>query len=752
MSVAEMSFLGSAVILAVLLIRAAGLYRLPRQTFVVLWDVAAVRLLIPWALPAATSLYALFAVPEVPAATVVPTTAAPVVGADGAAVSAQAVPVPVNWWLLIWLAGALVTAAVFAVLYVRWLRRFAASLPVNRKEVQDWLAAHPLRRPLQIRQSDCISAPLTYGVLRPVILLPKTAQSLTGEDLSYVLTHEYVHIRRFDALNKLLLIAAVCVHWFNPLVWIMYILANRDLELSCDEAVLQRLGSRAGYARLLIRLEEQRLALTPFCSSCSGNALQERIRSIVKMKKHTVLAVVLAAVLVIGVSTALATSPPAPQEETAVISQELISRTEPDGTTSYSFDGGRTFTALTDQELEEQMGVPDVEWWTAEEYEAWITEQKAALQEMLGSKAWTNADGEFVWTQEKIDETIAAYEDTLAQIRRGLRISKTVDGSDDIMLMSGSEDYSPLFDEYARFGLTADDEGQLFYQGEKVGYFEDRVEIEPGMSASRYSVYSPEGTVHLRTVRKAAQNPDGSTDPFGELIGLGRIPDHEAERLIRDYQSTGLSGAVAAYDETEVQALEAASAEQEEELQRILEPYAAFGLTWEMDPQAELCMHWHGRIVHCLYDEATGVWIAKNMNGSDLLDSSAVHVEAVYKDGRLTGLRECQPPHPNIVESTELSRAAQLTETAVVQSSAEEQGTPFETVFARYAPLGLSFRTMQSGGSVGYNLFYQGKPVNHFADVSGSGVFTFDSANQVPDGVSAFVVYENGKAVGITVE
>ena len=105
-----------------------------------------------------------------------------------------------------------------------------------------------------------ISSPLTFGVLRPVILVPKKTDWTDETALRYVLEHEFVHIQRFDVLSKLLLIAAVCVHRFNPLVWVMYVLANRDLELSCDETVLRRFGGdvRAAYARVLIRMEAAR--------------------------------------------------------------------------------------------------------------------------------------------------------------------------------------------------------------------------------------------------------------------------------------------------------------------------------------------------------------------------------------------------------------------------------------------------------------------------------------------------------------
>ena len=82
--------------------------------------------------------------------------------------------------------------------------------------------------------------------------------------LRYVLEHEFVHIRRFDALWKLLLLAAACAHWFNPLVWVMYVLANRDLELSCDETVVRRFGgARASYARVLIGMEAEKSGFAP---------------------------------------------------------------------------------------------------------------------------------------------------------------------------------------------------------------------------------------------------------------------------------------------------------------------------------------------------------------------------------------------------------------------------------------------------------------------------------------------------------
>ena len=126
-----------------------------------------------------------------------------------------------------------------------------------------------------------------------------------------------MHIRRFDSITKLVLIATLCVHWFNPLVWVMYILVNRDIELSCDEAVVHLFGenTRAAYARTLISMEETRSCFAPLCSNFSKNAIEERITAIMKIKKASIFSLVLALALVCGVTTAFATSANAQQAD-----------------------------------------------------------------------------------------------------------------------------------------------------------------------------------------------------------------------------------------------------------------------------------------------------------------------------------------------------------------------------------------------------------------------------------------------------
>lgn len=121
--------------------------------------------------------------------------------------------------------------------------------------------------------------------------------------------------------------------------------------------------------------------------------------------------------------------------ETEAEDGSLMSYVNPDdGRTYYSFDDGKTFEPLMDAEFEARFPTPDVEWWTYDEYKAWLDKEKVQLQSLLGESAWTGGSGSFVWTQEKIDETIAMYEDILADIKNGVMYSKSVDGQDQLMM------------------------------------------------------------------------------------------------------------------------------------------------------------------------------------------------------------------------------------------------------------------------------------------------------------------------------
>ena len=95
---------------------------------------------------------------------------------------------------------------------------------------------------------------------------------------------------------------------------------------------------------------------------------------------------------------------------------------------------------MTDAEFEALFPTPDIEWWTYEGYKEWLDNEKANLQSMLGGKGWTSSEGEFIWTQEKIDETIALYETILTEIKNGVMYSKTVDGQEDTVISCNPAD------------------------------------------------------------------------------------------------------------------------------------------------------------------------------------------------------------------------------------------------------------------------------------------------------------------------
>lgn len=246
LTVLEMSAMACVVILMVLLLRLC-LKKLPRRYSYLLWAVVLFRLLVPSVgtglslLPdgalvftqavieqaspeqeAAAAQHAGPSAPEqapgeqIPATPVYRTEPAEQVRDAHGLQWQQLLP-----WL--WLAGVCVGLAYGAVSLLRLRRRLMGAV---RLEKNVWLADH-------------IDTPFVVGLFRPRIYLPSTLEEAGRE---YILLHERVHIRRLDHVWRLLAYIALCIHWFDPLVWAAFLLSERDMELSCDEAVLRRLA------------------------------------------------------------------------------------------------------------------------------------------------------------------------------------------------------------------------------------------------------------------------------------------------------------------------------------------------------------------------------------------------------------------------------------------------------------------------------------------------------------------------------
>lgn len=627
MSLLQMSFLGTVIILLIVVLRAVLINRLPKKTFLILWWIALIRLLVPFSIKSVTSIYSLLQsiYSDInPVRTAQTTTFLPIHGnmpeiANGLSEAMVQRTESISILSVIWLAGLLLCFGFFAVSYIKCYREFRFSLPVENDILEAWKEKHPLKRSLSIRQTETIAAPLSYGVIRPVILMPKNTEWKNIYQLRYVLEHEYVHIRRLDMLTKLIMIAAVCIHWFNPLVWVMYILFNRDLELSCDETVVRRFGMdiKSVYATALISMEEKKSGLTPLCNSFSKNAIEERIRAIMKIKKTSKFAVIISAVLVICVTGGFATSASSLEKNTETAQEN-----------------GETTVALNEVNIreDEPLSSSDVEWWTAEEYAKWLDEEKEVLQSMIGEKAYTGGNGWFVWTQEKVDETIALYEDNLQKIKDGMKLSKSSDDAVGITMAYSPENIEyakqeaetvtenkdsnenvfseEQLSEYAKAGITYQKEtGFLMYDGKTIGYFRD--EFKPGT----YTISSKRGG----TLRVEVQREN-----------YGTITDVKAEPLSDDFWSEPAAlvessgGEAVTADEMKGSVFEEGGSEniaaddmgeyssEEGKGLNIAVPqeYADYGVS--CDAQGNWV--YNGKIIADLYDEGRGIF--SNSNGT----------------------------------------------------------------------------------------------------------------------------------------
>ena len=166
---------------------------------------------------------------------------------------------------MVWLLGALALLSLLAAAYAAAFR-----------EIRD---ARPLRENIYL--SDKVTAPAVYGIFRPRILLPASWKG----DTELALLHERTHIRSGDNLWRLLAIAVTAVHWFNPFCWLILRLFLTDLELSCDERVLARLGAdrRKEYARVLLESRERAGLVCAF----GGAKISARIENILSFRRLT---------------------------------------------------------------------------------------------------------------------------------------------------------------------------------------------------------------------------------------------------------------------------------------------------------------------------------------------------------------------------------------------------------------------------------------------------------------------------------
>lgn len=306
-------------ILASLLLR-IFLKRAPKWSSCVLWGIAALRLICPFALNSPLSLIPSAKVLDIHAVQYAPNptihTGVPVLDrtlnpaiSEAFAPSPGASVNPLYVWIfiagMIWAVGAVLMLcyALFHYLRLKSMVREALPLfPMNdgrsgtNKNATVWLC-------------DAVSSPFILGFIKPRIYLPS---GIEEEVLPYVVTHEEAHLQRKDHLWKLLGYFLLAVHWFNPLVWAAYFVFCRDMELSCDEKIIRDydLTGKKAYANALVSCGIQRKVVLICPPAFGAIDVKKRVDAVLKYKKPEIQLVVTAVVLCAAAAVCFLTNPP----------------------------------------------------------------------------------------------------------------------------------------------------------------------------------------------------------------------------------------------------------------------------------------------------------------------------------------------------------------------------------------------------------------------------------------------------------
>lgn len=333
LKIINMSISASWLILAVLILRLV-LKKAPKWVNVLLWGIVAVRLICPLSFESALSL--------IPSSETIPLdiemAAKPTIDSGVPAINSVVNPVlssfappqhvltsanPLQIWIpilnIIWLIGVGALLLYTAVSYWHLCRKVDTAV----------------RYKGNIFQSENVSSPFVLGIIKPRIYLPF---NMNGQDLEHVVAHEQAHIRRKDHWWKPLGFLLLTIHWFNPLMWLAYVLLCRDIELACDEKVIKELGNeqRADYMQALVACSVNRRMIAACPLAFGEVGVKERVKSVMNYKKPAFWVIIIAVIICVGVAACFLTNPkqdrytlrivvPAGSQEEFVYTEEEVS-------------------------------------------------------------------------------------------------------------------------------------------------------------------------------------------------------------------------------------------------------------------------------------------------------------------------------------------------------------------------------------------------------------------------------------------
>jgi TonB family protein len=228
------------------------------------------------------------------AATVMPA-AGDIVTETGTASVSTAAPQPFLGWLIpLWLCGAVAVMLRIGAGHLsirRMLRRAGGGLDDMRCAalLGEAITQLGLRRRVQVRYSREIDVPLSYGFLRPMVLLPAESTDWSVERQRIVLLHEIVHIKRVDAVFCLIAQVTCAAYWFHPLAWLALVRFRREQEQSCDDAVVIAGTKQSTYAEHLVDLARSLSASRPVFPAALSMAetwnLEERVHALLDPRR-----------------------------------------------------------------------------------------------------------------------------------------------------------------------------------------------------------------------------------------------------------------------------------------------------------------------------------------------------------------------------------------------------------------------------------------------------------------------------------
>ena len=242
---------------------------------------------------------------------------------------------PMQTWMdvlsVIWIVGIVVLLFCSVLSYIKIRRRLLTATLVKDN----------------IYESDQIGTALVCGFIHPKIYVPV---GVSEADLFYILEHERTHIRRKDYFIKPFAFFALILHWFNPLMWLSFVLMSRDMEMSCDESVLQKMGydAKCGYSNSLLTLSVKSNGLFAVNPLAFGEShVKARIKNVLNYKKPVFWVIIASVIIVISVGIALLSNPASSEPDLSFLNPNSMLSTigEQDRIEIKSTDYGNTFVS-----------------------------------------------------------------------------------------------------------------------------------------------------------------------------------------------------------------------------------------------------------------------------------------------------------------------------------------------------------------------------------------------------------------------